>query len=106
MTPKYLQELIDRLTEQKAGILNNSARWTGQPKNDTDVTTSLGLLNGKATAIEAAKDVLAQLQRQAHHIVVDETKLADQVENLARGIHAADPEKLSDYDIAERKAGT
>lgn len=106
MIPKYLQQEIDRLTNLKSGITNNAASWATQPVNDTDVQTAITALQQKANSINLIQIALGEAQQQAHNEVVTQSKVGDQVENLARGIHSNAPEKFLEYGITVRKEGT
>ncbi len=103
---KFIQDEITRLTSEKSGMAANAAKWVGQPVTEADVAAAILLLKNKDIEIEAAKDALSVKRSEGRTLVKDQAKVGDQVENLAIGIHASDPEKLVDYDIKLRKAGT
>ena len=106
MIPKYLQQEIDRLTNLKNGISANSGLWTNQPANLGAVQDAIDALQGKANAIAELQINLGELQEQAHNEIVIQDKVADQIENLAKGIHSNEPEKLDAYGIVRRKEST
>ncbi|MFI5206266.1 MAG: hypothetical protein ACHQVK_04985 [Candidatus Paceibacterales bacterium] len=100
---KFIGSLIDRLKDLKKGIHDNSGAWTGQPIAESDLDTAITSLEGKNDAITDAKAAVHEATTDAHTEVNTQEKLADQAESLARGIHAATPSKLAEYNIKERK---
>ena len=103
---KYIQNAIDRLEALKQGMTTNAAKWTGQPIDTTDIDTAITILNTHATDLEAAQIALGKLQQLIHGVVDNQELVADQAENLARGIHTKETEKLLDYGIALPKGST
>jgi hypothetical protein len=99
----YIQKLLERFTALKTGIHNFTTRWTGQPIAETDMDAAITQLNDSETAIQAARVALHEALAGGRGIVNLLSKTADQTENLARGIHSADPDKLLEYGIKERK---
>lgn len=99
----YIQKMITAFTSRKAGMTNNSALWTGQPVTTLDIDGHINNLQTLDTEIEAAKDLLQQKRADARQAVTDKQENLDQVDNLARGIHASNPTKLNEYDIKQRK---
>ncbi len=77
----------------------NAPLWIGQPVTTLDLDGFITVLEGMDNEIEAAKDLLQQKRTNAREAVTERNQDLAQVDNLARGLHKASPEKLSDYDI-------
>ena len=103
---KYIQNAIDKLKALKSGMEKNAAKWTGQPIDTTDIDDAITILNAHATDLETAQIQLGKLQQLIHGVVDDQELVAEQAENLARGIHTMETEKLLDYGIKQPKEGT
>ena len=101
----YIQELRNRFIALKSGINLNTARWVGQPVQEADVDTMIATLTADDAAIDVALDQVQQLRNAGRASVQSLTLRANQIENLAIGIHASDPALLNEYDIKLRAPG-
>lgn len=100
---EYIQKMITAFTSRKSGMNNNVAAWTGQPVTTLDIDGHILTLQTLDNEIETAKDILQQKRANARQAVTDKQVNLDQIDNLARGIHSSNPEKLNEYDIKSRK---
>lgn len=99
----FIQKLIDRLNALKSGITGNAPKWVNQPVTVVIIDAAVQALTNKDTEIETAKDALSTTRAESRTLATTHEGLADQTENLARGIHQQTPEKLVEYDIKLRK---
>jgi len=100
---KNLQKIFDRLIALKNGMVINALKWVGQPVDTADVDVATAAITAKDGEIETSKDALSTKRAEGRTVVETQTDLADQIENLALGIHQSDKEKLVQYNIKERK---
>ena len=100
---KYLLELINHLTGLKSGMEGNAATWTGQAVAPADVQAKIELLNAKNDEVADLKAQVSVKLAEARLMKNEIKGFADMVENLARGLHSENPEKLVEYDIKLRK---
>jgi hypothetical protein len=106
MTPKYLQNEINRLKSLRTGIAGNQDKWNGMPISTAQIDASLQVLLTSADEMANADTALKKLQAKIHDTVSVQAQVANQVENLAKGIHANELEKLLDYGIVGKKEAT
>jgi hypothetical protein len=97
---KYLQKVFDRLSGLKAGITTNVALWTSTPHDPVTVNTDMTSLTTMDSEIDALEDQLKQKQLAARNLASQMDDKATQIQKIAIGIHAAEPEKLVEYNIA------
>ena len=100
---KYILELVNRLTRLKSGMEGNAATWTGQAVTPVDVQAKIDLLNAKNDEIADLKEQVSVKLAEARTMKNEINVFADSIENIAKGLHSNDPEKLVEYDIKLRK---
>ena len=100
---KYILELVNRLTRLKSGMEGNAATWIGQAVAPADIQTKIDLLNAKNDEIADLKEQVSVKLAEARSMKNEISIFADSVEDLAKGLHSNDPEKLVEYDIKLRK---
>ncbi len=103
MIPKYLQNEIDILKNLRAGIVANQSKWDGMPVSIPQIDAALSVLQTSADEMDMADTALKKLQVKIHDTVAAQAQVGDQIESLAKGIHATETEKLLDYGIAGKK---
>ncbi len=99
---KYLDEIITSLTKMKTGIHDNTADWTGQPVQETDVDAELVELGKRQQAITDAENKLKQANQAGREAAPVGHKMVTQIGNLANGIYANNTGKLTEYGVAIR----
>jgi hypothetical protein len=97
---KYLQKVYDRLSGLKAGITTNASPWAATPHTPATVQTDMTALTNIDGEIDALEDQLKQKQLAARNLASQMDEKATQIQKIAIGIHAAEPEKLVEYNIA------
>jgi len=97
---KYLQTVFDRLNGLKSGIGLNSAAWTGQPDTPATVQTEMDTLTTINSEIDQLEDAREQKIAQARALATSKNAAAAIIEKRAVAIHATDPGKLNEYNIA------
>lgn len=97
---KYLKQIYDGLSALKSGIQNNSGQWTGQPDTPASVQADMDAIKDIDDKIKALKTALKLRQQQAKALAADLKTKVEASQNRARGIHAAEPQKLREYNIA------
>lgn len=102
---QYIQTLVLILKALKSGLGINAAQWLGQPVTEIALDGAITDLEKQEEKIELAMNVLQQERAKGRQLYLKHLALANQTENLALGIHAAEPEKLTDYDIKLKKPG-
>ena len=102
----YLSEEKDRLLSFKNGMEKNPALWTEQSVTIAKIDQAILLIDSIDAEVTEADHVKTQKLADARSISNTASKLADQIENLARGYHADDDAKLLEYDIKPRKLRT
>ena len=101
---KYIQDLASTLSERKAGIKKNAALWANQPVTETMVNDKMKELTKLDEEITETENLLQQKQTAARELVEQtEDGILAQIDNLATGLHTANPEKLNEYGIKPRK---
>lgn len=96
---KYLRKIIDALKDFKTGMLINAARWVGQSETPATVQAAVDELEAKEAEIIALKQNLSVKLAEARALRSVKDVYAEGLENLARGLHSSDPEKLIEYGI-------
>lgn len=102
---QYIQTLVLILKALKSGLGINAAQWLGQPVTEIALGGAITDLEKQEEKIELAMNALQQERAKGRQLYLKHLALANQTENLALGIHAAEPEKLTDYDIKLKKPG-
>ena len=102
----YLEKVINRLTQQKAGIVANATAWAGQPDTPATVQTNIDALETADADIHAFEVQLAQKREAAKLLAEEKNKHADATELRMKGIHAADSSKWLEYGVANPAATT
>jgi hypothetical protein len=100
----YLSQERERLGSAKSGMEKNSAIWTPQSVQITDVEQMITRIDAKDAEVETAKQLLSLRQSEARELSGEACKLADKVDNLARGFHSGAEEKLIEYGIRQKKS--
>ena len=89
----FIQNMINRLKALKSGMTLNALLWTNQPVTTVMVDSAVQALTDKDNEIETAKDALSTTRADGRTLTDTQGELADQAENLARGIHQQTPQK-------------
>lgn len=100
---KYILELSNRLSRLKSGMEANTATWIGQAVAPADIQIKIDELNAKNDEIADLKEQVSVKLAEARALKGVVETFADMVEDLAKGLHSDDPEKLVEYDIELRK---
>lgn len=103
---KYMDSVISRLKSLKTGMENNPALWNGLPETPASMQAKIDELVSKEkqlTDIQAQTKIIIS---ESHSICDIGEKYADKIEALATGLHSETPEKLNEYNVAQRKKGT
>lgn len=101
---KYIQTIINELKSRVAGMKANPEKWTNQEVTVTMVEGYIKSLEDQSAAIEAAESALQKARDAGRKLEESLQVKQKQIDNLAYGIHAAEPVKLSDYGLTVRKS--
>ena len=103
---KYVDSVISRLRSLKTGMENNSVLWNGITETPATVQTKIDELIAKEKQMNDAQNEWKVRISESHTLSDTAEKYADKLEALATGIHNETPEKLTEYNVAQRKKGS
>ncbi|MFZ1323478.1 MAG: hypothetical protein WAT71_18150 [Ignavibacteria bacterium] len=103
---KYIDSVISRLISLKSGMEINQALWNGLPETPDSVQAKIDELLAKEKLMKDAHIEWKVRISESHSLSDKAEKFADKIESLATGLHNEDPEKLEEYDVAQRKKGS
>lgn len=99
---KYLEKILGRLNKIKSGIEINSFKWELLPENPELLQQVIDEIKVKGSEIEKLKAELSKKYSEARNISFEKQELIKRLEKRAVGIHAENPDKLSDYGISKK----
>jgi hypothetical protein len=100
----YLEKVINRLKAQKAGIVTNTASWTGQPDTPATHQAHIDALELIDADIKLLENQLSQKRAAAKLLAEQKNTVADATELRVKGIHATNTAKWVDYGIEDPAA--
>jgi hypothetical protein len=100
---KYIEKTLNELKAIDAGMVGNPADWTSTPVKEADVTAAITSLTAAGNSIAKSEALLAEQRVAGSTENKTATKLANRIIDLAYGIYATNPEKLTEYGIKPRK---
>lgn len=103
---KYLINTVEDFKALVKGMKSNPADWTNTPVKPTDVETMETELEDKGQQVDTAEATASQARHTAMEKNSEAKKMYEQVVNLAYGIYANNPEKLSEYGIKLKREST
>ena len=101
-----MDSVINRLNSLKSGMESNTALWNGLPETVAAVQAKIDELISKEKDMNDAQTKWKILINESHSLSDSAEKYADKLEALATGLHNETPQKLSEYNVAQRKKGT
>ena len=103
---KYLAELISRFTGYKSGITKNPDVWKDREETPEAIQNHIDAVQKVGGELDDLNEQLALKTAEARKLQKEETRYADDFENLAIGLEKSNPDKLMLYNIELRKSLT
>lgn len=103
---KYLADLISRLTGYKSGVTKNPDVWKNREETPEAIQTHIDAVQKVGDELDDLNEQIALKTAEARKLQKEETRFADDFENLAIGLEKSNADKLMMYNIELRKSQT